>query len=443
MFKPPITKRVLCLALALCAGLGPLAAPPAEAGEAPTPITSAPTTTTVGDRGGPQLDLSADVPAWARYEVLGVAVWQFAAAFLFVLLGFVLKKVTSHVFATKIIPLLKKTPYDFDHLFATAASSPCAMLLLLLGLYGAFAVLPLHTTPNVATFVFGAMKVLVAADILWFLFRLVDVSDQYLVKLAGKTESTLDDELVPVIRKALKVTIGVIGFVWVVQLLGYSVSSLIAGLGIGGLAIALALQDTLANFFGSVFIFLDRPFSVGDWIKVGDVEGIVEDVGFRSTRLRTWPATLVSMPNKTVAAATIDNWSKMPKRRVSQIVGVTYETTADEIERAVDAIREIVTNDEGVDKEFIVVQFTDFGDSSLNILLYYFTVATAFADHLVTKQRINVAVMRKLDEMGLSIAFPTRTVYFEGQVAEDMARRIGSGVAGSDPDAQRPDPQRA
>ena len=390
-----------------------------------------------------QLDLSEDLPSWARYEIIGVALWQFVAAFLFVLLGFVLKKVSDYLFKTKLIPLLRRTPYDVDHLSAEAASAPCGVLLLLLGLCGAFAALLLRTEPNVRGFVFGVMKVLVAADVIWFVFRVIDVADRYLLRMAARTESTLDDQLVPVIRKALKVTVGVVGFVWVVQLLGYRVSSLLAGLGVGGLAVALALQDTLGNFFGSVFIFLDRPFVVGDWIKVGDVEGIVEEVGFRSTRLRTWPATLVSMPNKTVAAATIDNWSKMPKRRVSQIVGVTYETTADEIERAVDAIREIVANDEGVDKEFIVVQFTDFGESSLNILLYYFTVATAFADHLVTKQRINVAVMRKLDEMGLSIAFPTRTVYFEGQVAEDMARRIGSGVAGSDPDAQRPDPQRA
>lgn len=390
-----------------------------------------------------QLDLSDDVPSWARYEVLGVALWQFLAAFLFVLLGFVLKKASEYVFKTKLIPLLRKTPYDFDHLSAEAASAPVGVLLFLLGLYGAFAVLPLPTEPNVRGFVFGAMKVVVAADVIWFLFRIVDVSERYLRGLAARTESKLDDQLVPVIRKALKVTIGTIGFVWVVQLLGYSISSLIAGLGIGGLAIALALQDTLGNFFGSVFIFLDRPFAIGDWIKVGDVEGIVEEIGFRSTRIRTWPATLVSMPNKTVAAATIDNWSKMPKRRVAQTVGVTYETTADEIERAVDAIREIVTNDEGVDKEFIVVQFTDFGDSSLNILLYYFTVATAFADHLATKQRINVAVMRKLDEMGLSIAFPTRTVYFEGQIAEDMARRIGSATVASDPDMTEPNPDSA
>jgi len=204
------------------------------------------------------------------------------------------------------------------------------------------------------------------------------------------------------------------------------VTGLVAGLGVGGLAVALAFQDTLGNFFGSIFILLDRPFAVGDWIKVGDVEGIVEDIGFRSTRIRTFPKTVVSVPNKTVASTTVDNWSKMPKRRVRQTVGVTYETTPEQMEHAVAAIREIVQNDEGVDKEYIVVRFTEFGDSSLNILVYYFTTAVGFADHAATRERINLAIMRTLENLGLSIAFPTHTVYLEGQAAKNLARQVGS-----------------
>ena len=375
----------------------------------------------------PELDLSSHFPAWAQQEVLGIAVWQFIAAFVFVLLGLVLKKISDFVFTEKIIPLLEKTPFEFDHLIATAASKPFGCLLLIGGVAGAFAVLPLPEKPDLPKFVFGALKLAVVADVVWFLFRVVDVGVHYLTKLAERTESKLDDQLVPAIRKALKVTIGLIAFVSVVELLGGSVTSLLAGLGIGGLAIALALQDTLANFFGSILIFLDRPFGLGDWIKVGDVEGTVEEIGFRSTRVRTWPATLVTIPNKTVADATVDNWSKMPKRRVKQTVGVTYETTPDQMEQAVKAIREIVENDDGVDKGFIVVRFTDFADSSLNILVYYFTKTVGLADHLATKERINLAIMRKIDELGLSIAFPTQTVYFEGDVAEKFAGRSGSG----------------
>jgi MscS family membrane protein len=130
------------------------------------------------------------------------------------------------------------------------------------------------------------------------------------------------------------------------------------------------------------------------------------------------------VPNKTVANAAIDNWSKMPKRRVVQTVGVTYDTSPEQMERAVTGIRGIIENDKGVDREFVVIRFTDFGDHSLNILLYYFTTGVAFADHLATKERINLAIMRMLKDMGLSIAFPTRTLHLEGQMAKRIAGHL-------------------
>ncbi len=372
--------------------------------------------------------LGDGLPGWIRFEFFGIALWQFAAAFLLVLLGLVLKKVSDYVFDRRIIPRLERTRFDADHMLVRAASGPLGFLIVLGGLALAVWVLALPTEPtDVRRAAFGVLKVLLVADILWFLFRVVDVMAVYLTRLAGRTESELDDQLVPLVRKALKVTIGLLLAVWVVQLLGYSVSSLLAGLGIGGLAVALALQDTLGNFFGSIFIFMDRPFTIGDMVKIGDVEGTVEQIGFRSTRIRTWPATLVCIPNKTVAEATIDNWSKMPKRRVLQTVGVTYETTADQMQGAVAAIREVLAGDEGVDQEFIVVRFSDFGASSLDIKVIYFTKAIPYLEHLETKERVNLAIMRTVKRLGLSIAFPTQTVYLEGDVAKAMARRMGGG----------------
>jgi len=379
---------------------------------------------------GPRWDLSGTLKGWfgdwVVYEVAGAAVWQFVVAFLFILAGLAARKIIDFVMAEKVVPLFRRTPFQFDHLIAEAASKPLACLGLVGGLAGAVCVLRLPVEPDVRSVVYGALKVLVAADVLWFLFRMVDVLVLYLARMAARTQSKLDDHLVPLLRKALKITLAVIVAVWVVQLLGYSVGSLLAGLGIGGLAVALALQDTLANFFGSVFIFLDRPFSVGDMVKIGDTEGVVEQIGFRSTRIRTWPATLVAIPNKQVAESKIDNWSKMPKRRVNQTVGVTYETTADQMEQAVAAIRGILERDEGVDPEFIVVRFEDFGSSSLDIRVIYFTKPIAYADHLAVRERVNLAVMRALERLGLAIAFPTRTVYFEGDVARSVASRLAS-----------------
>ncbi len=405
---------VIIAAMALCA----LYAYPAEAAESDTLMPEF--SRKVGNYS----------PEWLQFKVLGVAVWQFVVSFFCILVGLVLKKISDFVFDRKLIPLLEKTPYNFDNLLGAAGSKPFGWLLLLLGFCGAFAVLPLPVSPNVREFVNATLKVLVASDVIWFLFRIVDVAHHYLMKLSSRTDSKLDDQLVPVMRKALKVSIAVIGFVWVVQLLGYSVTGLLAGLGVGGLAVALALQDTLGNFFGSIVIFIDRPFSTGDWIKIGDIEGIVEQIGFRSTRIRTWPATLVSVPHKTVASATIDNWSSMPKRRVKQVVGVTYDTTADQMEKAVAGIRDVIENDDGVHKGFILVRFTEFGDSSLNVFVYYFTKSTEWDTHLATKERINLAIMRMLDGMGLSIAFPTTTVHIEGPPENRIGEESGAGSQG-------------
>jgi MscS family membrane protein len=254
-----------------------------------------------------------------------------------------------------------------------------------------------------------------ASILFWFLCRVVDVATHYLVLHAQKTDSKLDDQLSPLFSKALKATIGIIYILWVIQEFGYNISALLAGLGIGGLAVALALQDTLANLFGSIFIILDRPFRVGDRIVVDDVDGVVEELGFRSTRIRTLTKTLVSIPNKIVAAVKVDNITSMPKRKVVQTIGLTYKTSAEKMEQVRSDIQKILNSDAGVDQDFIVVRFTDFGDSSLNITVIYFTVTADYEEYLASKERVNLAIMRAIDARGLSIAFPTRTLYVEGE----------------------------
>ncbi len=372
----------------------------------------------------PALDLSylaeRYLGRWVLIELLGVAVWQFLAAFLFILLGLVMRKVSDVVWDHTLIPLLKKTPFKFDHMMGEAASKPIGWALALAGLAGAAAVMRLPVDPNVRGFAYGALKVLVALDIVWFLFRAVDVVVYQLMQAAERTDSRLDDQIVPLLRKSLKVTIGAFSAVWVVQLLGYNVASLLAGLGIGGLAVALALQDTLANFFGSVFIFLDHPFRVGDLVKINDAEGTVEQIGFRSTRVRLFGRSVVAIPNKHVADAAIDNWSARNMRRVVQTVGVTYSTTADQMEALVADIRGILEADEGVDNEWIAVRFTEFGGSSLNLTVIYFTVSPDYLDYLDSMERVNLAVMRALVARDLEIAFPTRTIHVaSGKMAEE------------------------
>ena len=364
--------------------------------------------------------------------VRGNSIWRFALVLAVILITMVVGKIVQYAINGFADKREKKVGPTGVTSTLKALTKPIYVGIFAMGLKLCMSFLHFSDVDGIPTKIVASWskiaEIVGAIAVVYALYCLVEVIEYYLGKLVSKTETKLDDMLVPIMRKSIRITIAIIGALYIAQFVvkAETLKSVFLGAGIGGIAIAMAAKDTIANFFGSIFIFLDRPFAVGDWIKLSDVEGVVEDIGFRSTRIRTFPATLVSIPNKTVADATIDNWSKMPKRRVYQTVGVTYETSAEQMEQAVAAIREIVENDEGVDKGFIVIRFTEFGDSSLNILIYYFTKDVAFADHVATKERINLAVMSKLSDMGLSIAFPTRTLYLEGQVAERLAERLGN-----------------
>jgi MscS family membrane protein len=165
--------------------------------------------------------------------------------------------------------------------------------------------------------------------------------------------------------------------------------------------------------FGSLTIFTDRPFQIGDWIKMSGIEGVVEDVGFRSTRIRTFAKTLITVPNSKIANEAIENMNARPKRRIKMTIGVTYDTNANQMEQALDSIREILRTHPGVDQAYWLVYFTDFGSSSLDIFLYYFSASTVWAQYLEVRQKVNLAIMRKLEELGLEFAFPSQTVYLK------------------------------
>lgn len=250
--------------------------------------------------------------------------------------------------------------------------------------------------------------------------RFVDILSIYLRIRAEKTEGKFDDQLVPLISKSLKIFIFVVGFASIIKNLGYSISGILAGLGIGGIAIAMAAKDSLSNIFGSITIFLDNPFQVGDWIKAGDVEGTVESIGFRSTKLRTFYKTQISIPNNKIANITIDNFSRMHMRRISMTIGFTYETTADEMEKAIAKIKEVLKTHPGVYKDFFLVNFTEFGPSSLDVMLYYFANTVVWADYLQIRQEVNLAIMRVLKEVGVEFAFKSMSIYLRGSEKDSI-----------------------
>ncbi len=309
-----------------------------------------------------------------------------------------------------------QTETQLDNVLLEAAERPAGMLVLILGLLLTIHVLqpPLTSFP-IVILADQAGRIISIIIGVWFLWRMIDGLSAYFTARAAQTDSSLDDQLVPFIAKTLKIFLVLTAVLVVAQNMGYSVSGLIASLGIGGIAIAMAAKDTIANVFGSVMILVDRPFTIGDWIKTSEFEGVVEEVGFRSTRIRTFGKTLVNVPNSTLANMVIDNIDARPKRRVKMRIGITYNATAKQIQQAIEGIESILKHHIGVDRDFSLVKFDEFEDSSLSIFLYYFTKTTHWAEYLQVRQEVNMQIMELLEKLDLEFAFPTRTVHLADQ----------------------------
>jgi len=269
---------------------------------------------------------------------------------------------------------------------------------------------------GVASVVDTLTAVLTTLAVGWIIYKLVDVVQAWLERLAARTESRLDDMLVPLVRKSLRVTVVILVLVQVAQILSDKpLTSIIAGLGVTGLAVALAAQDTIKNFFGSIVIFADRPFQVGDRVVVDGHDGPVEEVGFRSTRIRTLDGHLVTIPNGELANKTIQNIGRRPFIKKVMNIGITYDTPPEKVERALQILHEIFDNHEGMHPDFPPrIYFNDFKDWSLNIMVIYWYHPPSYWDFCAFSQRVNLEILKRFNAEGINFAFPSQTVYVHG-----------------------------
>jgi MscS family membrane protein len=257
-------------------------------------------------------------------------------------------------------------------------------------------------------------QALLAIAAVAFAYRTVDVFEGLAREYASTTEGKLDDQLVPMVGRVLKVTVVALGIVFVLQNQGVEVASLLAGLGIGGLAFALAAKDTVENLFGSLTIFLDRPFQIGDWIVVDDKwEGVVEEVGLRSTRIRSFGKSMISVPNGKVGNSPINNMGQRPFRRQTTTIGVEYSTPTDVLETYVARLNQIVEEHPETWDGTCEIHFKDFGASSLDIMVYFFVECPDWHRELQVRQEIFIAFMKTAEELGISFAFPSTSLYVE------------------------------
>ena len=343
------------------------------------------------------------MPTW-KWCVLAIAIAiTFVARPVF---QFILKEIKRHN------PFIKKYPKSFTSYFLKLEiERPFAWLLIIFMFFALGDGLEL--SGKFANYYSHMLRGLAAIFIIRILYFAVDAGGSVLMDMAQKTASTYDDQLVPFATKSLKTIVVILGVLLALQSFGLNVMSLLAGLGLGGLALALAAQDTAANLFGSITIIADHPFKIGDWVKIKDMEGIVEEIGFRSTRIRTFYNSVITIPNAMMAKETIDNMGVRTYRRVRQVLGITYETPPELIEQFIEQIRYLIKQHPKVNPETVTVTFNNYGASSLDVLVVFHLQVYTRAEEQEHQQAILVDILKTAALMKVNFAYPTQTVYYK------------------------------
>ncbi|EON75050.1 Potassium efflux system KefA protein [Lunatimonas lonarensis] len=353
------------------------------------------------------------LPKIGNEVYFGLHLWQLVGMFLLLLLIFISHQVFTIVVDRGVYYILMKAGYGKmakKYLLPVARVVSIYLIVLLLAVFLRVLQLPILVISWV-TVLLNAVKPLLVTIIF---YKLVNLLSSYLESMAAKTVSTLDDQLVPLVRKTLKTFVIVVGTLFILKDgLQLDIVPFLTGLSIGGLAFALAAQDTIKNFFGSVMIFIDKPFQVGDWITSGDVDGTVEEVGFRSTRVRTFRNSLVYIPNGKIADATIDNHGLRKYRRFSTHITITYDTPPELIEVFVEGLREMVRRHPHTRKDFFHIYLNNLSAYSLDIMFYVFFEVPSWGEELKAREDMLMATIRLANQLGVRFAFPTQTLHME------------------------------
>ena len=372
------------------------------------------------------MDLLTDV------KVAGNELWRILTLFGLIIVAFIVGRVVKYIFDKS----AEKAKSVQNHIIAemfSAFSKSVTFLLVSIALKAGLAILvigkELDSVVQVCT------TILIILSIGYLIYALTQVVDVWLRRFASKTESKLDDMLAPLVGKSLRVTVVILVLLQVAQTLSDKpITSILAGLGVGGLAVALAAQDTIKNFFGSIVLFSDKPFEVGDRINVEGYDGPVEEVGFRSTRIRTLEGHMVSIPNGQLANMTIHNIGKRPYIRRVMTVTVTYDTSPEKMQEAIDILKELLDNHEGINPDFPPrVYFSDFASTSLDILVIYWYHPPDYWKYMEFSERLNMDILKRFNEAGIDFAFPTQTVYLAGD--ENRPLNIGWHTDGDEKEA--------
>ena len=353
------------------------------------------------------------LPKFGQRKVLGLALWQYFGLLIILMLA-----ILVHIILSRLIrPIVRRLARS--RLYPSLV--PPSLIWTIARLVSVFLVLrimkillpALQLPVEAANFAVIIIQIVSTLLIVYIVLKIVDVFMLFAVKATRKTESKMDEQLMPVLKRGIQFVILLGGVVQILRELNVDITTLIAGISIGGLALALAAQDTLKNLFGSLTIFMDKPFQIGDWISFGGVDGTVEEVGFRSTRVRTFANSLVYVPNGKLADMVVNNYGLRQYRRFKTTISITYDTPPDLIEKFIEGLRIIIEKHPMTRKDYYEVHFNSMGATSLDILFYAFFAVESWSDELKGKQEILLQVLRLGNALGVQFAFPTQTIHVQ------------------------------
>ena len=366
---------------------------------------------------------------WAKtvnYEIIrGNALWRFGLVLLVILTAMAAGRIAQYTISSYARRREQKGGAKVLTIFIECFTKPVSVVFFAIGLY--LCKLSLVFEDKTAIPVIEGISstiekswtqianAVAAIAIAYAVYRLVDVIEYYLELWTSKTETKLDDMLVPVVRKALRITIAIIAAIYIIDnILNQDVKSILLGAGVGGVAIAFAAKDTIANFFGSVMIFADRPFQIDELVKIGEHYGPVEEIGFRSTRIRTLQGHLVTIPNSVVANSMVENVGRRPFIRRTSDITITYDSGHTKARRAVEIIKEVLADVPEVNTDpdkLPRVYFSDFNDWALNIYVSYWVKPANYWLYQQVNERVNLEIMKRFEAEQIEFAFPSQTLY--------------------------------
>jgi MscS family membrane protein len=350
------------------------------------------------------------MPNWMGNRAFILINGQWIGLFFIIFIGLILERFARFYLAAMVLRQLKKLSI---HALSAKKEKQITFPFGMMALSGFFsvAIQVLELEDEALSICFKGARIGFTIATVFLAHHMVDVIALYFEKIAKESDNKFDDILVPLIKKSGKFFVLAVGVVAIGDSLSLDMKGILTGLGIGGLAFALAAKDTLGNVFGSLTVLLDRPFRIGDWVNIDGIEGTVEEVGLRSTRIRTFYDSLITVPNGTLTSVHVDNYGQRRYRRFKTNVGVQYDTKPELLEQFCEKIREIIKAHPHMRQDYYHVYFNSMGDFSLNIFVYVFFITPDWSEELKQRHKFLLDLLKCGNEIGINFAFPTQTLH--------------------------------